>query len=220
MSQPTEPQQLVWVWWTPPNGGQAHCLGQLVEATADRMTVSLEGERPAAELLPAGHELGVQFTTASGLARVPARLHAYDPATGLLVAVVSGPPGYRERRRFARVAVTLPAIAATVLGADGQPRGRVRVRLCDLSAGGARFICPGALRALDQVQLVLPLDERESVAPVLTVLECHAEAPAGGATGPGGYIVRGAFTTLTAEDQQRLADFVTRRQVAELRSFL
>jgi hypothetical protein len=218
MSQPTEPQ-LVWVWWSPPNGGQAHCLGQLVTATADQMTVRLEGERPAAENLPAGHDLGVQFTTASGLARVPARLHTYDPATGTLSAIVTGPPGYQERRRYPRVAVTLPAVAATVLGADGQPRGRARVRLCDLSAGGARFICPGALRALDQVQLVLPLDERQSVAPILTVLECRAEAPAGGATAAG-YIVRGAFTTLTAEEQQRLTDFVTRRQVAELRSFL
>jgi hypothetical protein len=218
MSQPTEPQ-LVWVWWSPPNGGQAHGLGQLSEATADRMTVRLEGERPAAESLPAGHDLGIQFTTASGLARVPARLHAYDPATGSLVAIVTGPPTYQERRRFPRVAVTLPAIAATVLGADGQPRGRARVRLCDLSAGGARFICPGALRALDQVRLVLPIDERQSVAPILTVLECRAEPPAGGAAAAG-FIVRGAFTTLTSEEQQRLADFVTRRQVAELRSFL
>lgn len=210
-----QPDSLLHLTWQALDGEQVVLSCRLWNTHPQHMMLVVRGEVPSPQALPVGQPVIVEFRTAAGVVSIPGRLDRFIWLQGGLIIVLTGPAIINERRRYPRVALTLPATPAVVLGTGGRLPYECLVRMYDISLGGARFVTDQPLSPFDQIRLSIQLDEGEPIEPTVTVLACAGE-PGPDST----YIIRGAFTVIAPEAHQRISAYVTRRQVAELHTFV
>lgn len=218
--QTQAPSQPVTVLWSTPPEPSIVRSGWIASAEGDRLAVVISTNRPARENLPDGHQVTIEFNTASGLASFSAHTCCYFRPLGLVIVDTAGAIQFKERRRFPRVRVKLPPIRAALLNRDMAIREMLTITLADISAGGTSFVSATLVPPLEQLCLELKvLDRRPPIRPLLTVIECLPNAVPN-QSGPPLHLIRGAFTRFADDDEERLADFVTRQLVSEFRSFV
>ena len=109
-----------------------------------------------------------------------------------------------QRRRYARVAVTLPVAIVPLLGDEGAEGRRVETRTCDVSADG---LLVEELLPTSEPRLRIVLQVPDNGPPI----SCYAHIVR---RVRGGTALR--FASIAAEDRQRLQQFVAARKRAIL----
>jgi PilZ domain-containing protein len=210
------PSQLLEMWWSTAESDQA-ALGQLVDATDDRLFVTLDRTGLAVEQPAVDQLVSLYVATEHGLYGIPGRV-TDRPAGAPLVVAIEGEARRIQGRRYARVQVSLPPVKAYLRDADDHPISAFTVALADIGGGGVRFECSERLEINSRVGLELALPEFEPFAAILTVIngpdESALDVPGGE---PARYSVRGYFSAIDEPDRQRIIDFVFRRRASEHR---